>query len=57
MVEVVHDVAHAVALLANKVLDRDPDVIKLDESGSRGVLARNLEQAARDALLVFQGHD
>lgn len=57
VVEVGHDVAHTLALAADEVLDRDLDVVQLDEGRPARDLAGYLEPAHRDAGVALEGHD
>ena len=54
MVEVVHNVLHALALLPDEVLAGDVHVVELDEGRPRRDLARDLEAAPRDALGILE---
>lgn len=57
VVEVGHDVAHALALFADQILDWHFDVVELNESRPSADLPRDFETAHGDAWVAFKRHD
>lgn len=56
MIEVVHDILHALIFLADEVLSRHPDIVKLEVRGTGDNLAGDFKAPPAYAGLIRKGH-
>jgi hypothetical protein len=57
MIEVLHNISHALAFFSNQVLDWNFHVVKLDIGGASSDLALHLQSSHIDAQLALKRYD